>query len=187
MQTQTHLTKGDLQNGHHAHQLRFKNLFIDTNQELVVFMPASCHICKSEGFQALTRLSVSFSGSTIIAALNVTSDDLLNEGEISLSKSAIQKLKVKDTDLVHVAHMEPLQSMTHVRAKLYGNALNQQEYDNIIQDIADEKYSNIFLSSFIAACSGTNMKLEEICYLTVAMMRAGNKLEWGNEIIADKH
>ena len=102
------------------HSLLFKDLGIDTNQELVVFMPASCHVCKSEGFQALTRLSVSFNGSAIIAALNITTDGLLNEGEISLSKSAIQKLQVKDNDLLQVAHIEPLQSMKHVRAKLYG-------------------------------------------------------------------
>lgn len=174
-------------NQHTKHSLRFRNLGIDTNQELVVFMPASCHVCKSEGFQALTRLSISFNGFSIIAGLNITSDGLLKEGEISLSKSAIEKLNVQDNDLLEVAHMEPLQSMTNVRAKLYGNTLHQQEYDAIIQDIADEKYSNIFLSSFVAACSGSNMKLEEICYLTTAMIKAGNKLEWGNEIIADKH
>lgn len=174
-------------NQHTKHSLRFRNLAIDTNQELVVFMPSSCHVCKSEGFQALTRLSISFNGSTIIAALNITSDGLLNEGEISLSKSAIQKLNVREGDLLQVTHIKPLQSMTNVRAKLYGNTLNQQEYDDIIQDIADEKYSNIFLSSFVAACSGTNMKLEEICYLTMAMIKAGNKLKWENEIIADKH
>ncbi len=172
---------------HTKHSLHFRDLGIDTNQEHVVFMPASCHVCKSEGFQALTRLSVSLNGVTIIAALNITNDGLLKEGEISLSKSAIHKLNVQDNDLLHVAHMEPLQSMRNVRAKLYGNRLNQDEYDNIIQDIADEKYSNIFLSTFIAACSATNMKLEEICYLTMAMIKAGNKLEWKNEIIADKH
>ncbi len=172
---------------HTKHSLIFKDIGIDTNQELVVFMPASCHVCKSEGFQALTRLSISFNGSVIIAALNITNDGLLNEGEISLSKSAIQKLNVQENDLLNVAHVEPLQSMTHVRAKLYGNTLNQQQYDEIIQDIAAEKYSNIFLSSFIASCSGTNMKLEETCFLTEAMIKAGNKLEWGNEIIADKH
>ncbi|MGL1400034.1 hypothetical protein ACSTI4_23860, partial [Vibrio parahaemolyticus] len=71
------------------------NLGIDTNQELVVFMPASCHVCKSEGFQALTRLSISFHGFSIIAGLNITSDGLLKEGEISLSKSAIEKLNVQ--------------------------------------------------------------------------------------------
>ena len=174
-------------NQHTNHSLLFRDIGIDTNQELVVFMPASCHVCKSEGFQALTRLSISFNGSAIIAALNITSDGLLKEGEISLSKSAIQKLNVHDNDLLDVAHVEPLQSMTNVRAKLYGNTLNQQQYDEIIQDIAAEKYSNVFLSSFVVACSGNNMKLEEICSLTLAMIKAGNKLEWGNEIIADKH
>ncbi|WP_460557057.1 thymidine phosphorylase family protein [Ferruginibacter profundus] len=172
---------------HTKHSLLFRDLGIDTNQELVVFMPASCHVCKSEGFQALTRLSVSLNGVTIIAALNIINDGLLKEGEISLSKSAVQKLNVQDNDLLQVDHTKPLQSMRNVRAKLYGNRLNQDEYDNIIQDIADEKYSNIFLSTFVAACSGTNMKLEEICYLTKAMIKAGNKLEWKNEIIADKH
>lgn len=167
--------------------LLFKDLGIDTNQELVVFMPSSCHLCKSEGFQALTRLSVSFNGSTIIATLNVTSDDLLNEGEISLSKSAILKLKVLDNNFLQVAHLEPLHSMTHVRAKIYGNALNQQQYEEIIQDIAAEKYSNIFLSSFVTACSGPHMRLEELRSLTAAMIKAGNKLQWKNEIIADKH
>ena len=174
-------------NQHTNHSLLFRDIGIDTNQELVVFMPASCDVCKSEGFQALTRLSISFNGSAIIAALNITSDGLLKEGEISLSKSAIQKLNVHDNDLLYVEHVEPLQSMTNVRAKLYGNTLNQQQYDEIIQDIAAEKYSNVFLSSFVAACSGNNMKLEEICSLTLAMIKAGNKLEWGSEIIADKH
>ena len=174
-------------NQHTRHTLLFRDIGIDTNQELVVFMPASCHVCQSEGFQALTRLSISLNGSAIIAALNILSDGLLKEGEISLSKSAILKLKVQHNDLLQVAHIEPLQSMAYIRAKLYGNALNQQQYDKIIQDIAAEKYSNIFLSSFVAACSGTNMKLEEICYLTVAMIKAGNKIEWKNKIVADKH
>lgn len=174
-------------NSHIRHLLQFRDLGIDTNCEFVVFMPASCHICKSEGFQALTRLSISFNKTTLIAELNITNGGLLNEGEISLSKSAIQKLGVKENDLLKVTHIDSLKSMSHVRAKLSGNALNQQEYDEIIKDIADERYSDIFLSSFVAACSGSNMKLDEICFLTKSMIKAGSKLDWGNEIIADKH
>lgn len=172
---------------HNTHLLKFKSLGIDTNQELVVFMPAGCHVCKSEGFQALTRVTVSFNSKSIIAAINVINDGLLEEGAISLSESAAGKLEVRENDLLQVTHVEPLSSMRHVRSKLYGNALDQQACNEIIRDIADEKYSNIFLSSFVAACSGKNMKLEEICYLTKAMVDAGNKLYWGNGTIADKH
>jgi len=172
-------------NQHTKHSLLFRDLGIDTNQEHVVFMPASCHVCKSEGFQALTRLSISLNRSTIVATLNIVSSDLLKEGEISLSKSAIQKLKVKDSDLLEVSHIEAFNSMKHVQKKLNGNSLNEREYDDIIRDIASQKYSNIFLSSFVAACSGENLNKEEIYFLTLAMMKAGNKLEWENEIIAD--
>lgn len=170
---------------HITHALLFKDLGIDTNQEFVVFMPSSCHICKSEGFQALTRLSVSLNRSTIVATLNIISSDLLKEGEISLSKSAMQKLKVKGNDLLEVLHIETQNSMTHVKEKLNGNPLNEWQYNDIIKDIAAQKYSNILLSSFIAACSGENLNMEEISFLTLAIMQAGNKVEWENEIIAD--
>lgn len=174
-------------NHHTLHALCYRDLGIDTNQELVVFMPASCHVCRSEGFQALTRVKVLYNNQCIIAALNVTNDGILKEGEISLSISAAKKLGVQQGEMLNVGHVELLHSMAHVRAKLYGNELNQQQYDEIIRDIVDEKYSNIFLASFIAACSGNNMNREEICFLTRAMINAGNKLEWGIPVIADKH
>ena len=176
-----------MEHTHNTHLLQFKPLGIDTNQELVVFMPASCHVCKSEGFQALTRVTVSFNNKSIIATLNVTNDGLLQEGEISLSESAIKKLNIQEGGLLEISHAELPQSMSHVRSKLYGNVLDQQAYIEIIRDIVDEKYSNIFLSSFVSACSGDNMNMEEICFLTRAMIDAGNKLYWGKGVIADKH
>lgn len=172
---------------HIAHQLVFKDLKIDTNQELVVFMPADCHVCRSEGFQALARVTVSMDTMSVIATLDVTGNGLLKEGEISLSESAKNKLGCKDGDLLSVTHFQPLHSMEYVRAKIYGNSLNQSAFDEIITDIADEKYSNIFLSSFVTACSEKNMSKEEVCFLTKAMMNVGNRLNWGKEIIADKH
>lgn len=187
MQTQIYPQKLQHHNGHHTHQLIFKNLFIDTNQELVVFMPRSCHVCKSEGFQALTRLTVTLNGNNIVADLNVTEDGLLKEGEISLSLSAIKKLGCVEGDALEVTHFQPLHSMTHVRSKIYGKKLDQKAYAEIIKDIAEEKYSNVFLSSFVTACSGNNMSMQEICYLTKAMIESGNRLTWDLDIIADKH
>jgi thymidine phosphorylase len=170
---------------HIKHTLLFKDLGIDTNQEFVVFMPSSCHVCKLEGFQALTRLTISLNRSTIVATLNIISSDLLKEGEISLSTKAIEKLKVKDNDLLQVSPVEILNSMKHVKEKLNGSPLNECQFNEIMKDISAQKYSNIFLSSFVAACTGDNVNMEEIYFLTQAMTRAGNILKWENEIIAD--
>lgn len=171
----------------HTHLLKYKELAIDTNQELVVFMPADCTLCKAEGFHALTRVAVSFNGHTIHAALNVTHNGLLHEGEIGLSLQAEHKLGVRENDKLRVEHLEPVNSISHVRRKLYGQPLDQKAYNSIVNDIVAEKYSNVYLSAFVAACSGNKMSKEEICYLTRAMIQAGNKLEWNEDVVADKH
>lgn len=172
---------------HSLHLLKYKPLEIDTNQEMVVFMPADCTLCKSEGFHALTRVAVSFNGTTIHAALNVTHNGLLSEGEIGLSLSAEHKLGVKENEKLRVEHLETVHSVSHVRRKLFGQPLDQKAYNSIINDIVAEKYSNVQISAFVAACSGNKMQTEEICYLTKAMIQAGNRLEWNEDVIADKH
>ncbi|OJW81500.1 MAG: thymidine phosphorylase [Bacteroidetes bacterium 46-16] len=171
----------------HSDDLYYRDIWIDTNQELVIYMPESCDVCKSEGFQALTRVEVWFGAKSIIAALNITQDGLLGNGEVALSLSAKKKLNVKDGDLLKVRHTDPLVSIGYIRAKLYGNALDQAAYDAIIRDIADEKYSNVFITAFVSACSGRNMSIEEICYLTQAMINVGNRMSWDKEVVADKH
>lgn len=169
------------------HILQYKELGIDTNQELVVYMPRNCHVCRAEGFQALTRLNVSGNGKTIVANLNISDNGLLKEGEIGLSFSAAEKLGITHVEALNVSYVQPLHSMSFVRAKIFGKELTQQACREIISDITEEKYSNIFLASFITACSGGNMTVQEICFLTEAMIASGNRFSWGKEIVADKH
>lgn len=172
---------------HQMHILQYKELGIDTNQELVVYMPRNCHVCRAEGFQALTRLNVSGNGKTIVANLNISDNGLLKEGEIGLSFSAAEKLGITHGEALNVSYVQPLHSMSFVRAKIFGKELTQQACREIISDITEEKYSNIFLASFITACSGGNMTVQEICFLTEAMIASGNRFSWGKEIVADKH
>lgn len=77
--------------------------------------------------------------------------------------------------------------MHDVRAKIYENRLNEDSFQRIIQDIKDEKYSNIEIASFITACSGDHLNLEEIKSLTNAMIKAGLVLKWKNHPVVDKH
>ena len=168
----------------HLHRLKW--LGIDTQQELVVFMSRNCNVCRAEGFQALTRLMITHHSEAVIATLNVVDSDILRQDEIGLSESAWKKLNAAEGHLVAVSHLPPLHSMSHVRAKIYGRQLDQQSFSEIINDITAEKYSNVFLSAFVSACSG-KMNTDEICFLTRAMIESGNKMVWPEKIIADKH
>ena len=74
--------------------LKYKHLGIYTQNENVVYMREDCHVCISEGFEALTRIRVSMANRSIIASLNVINSEILLPNEIGLSDAAAKKLKV---------------------------------------------------------------------------------------------
>src|SRR3546814_3565610 len=65
--------------------------------------------------------------------------------------------------------------------------LDYLAYNEIITDIVQGNYSNIDLTAFITACAGNRMDLDEITYLTKAMIASGMQLHWNKEIVVDKH
>ena len=170
-----------------SQQLIIKDLGIDTYNENILFLKADCTICKSEGFTALTRLEVYRNGNHIVATLNIIHSDLLKDCEASLSSNAMKKLDLKNGDAISIAHLHSIESLSLVRAKIYKKELNENAFKEIINDVVEGHYSNIELAAFVSACAGDNLTVKEICYLTKAMINVGNKIEWGNKLIFDKH
>ena len=169
-------------------KLKVKILGIETQHEHIVFMRDDCHVCTSEGFQALTRLKLYNGSNSLVASLNVvTNKSLLEEGEIGLSNSAAESLYVKDGEIIELTHLPPINSLSHVRSKVYGNKLDSKQMNAIVEDIVKENYSNVHLAAFITACVGKNMDIDEIVYLTKAMINTGKKISWWSDIVVDKH
>ena len=167
--------------------LKYKTLGIYTQNENVVYMRKDCHVCISEGFEALTRIRVSNMSTSVIASLHIITSDVLRQGEIGLSQIAAKKLKVSNGETLYVSHLEPIESLSFVRAKIYNQRLDYKAYKDIITDIIEGDYSNIHLSAFITACAGDRMDLNEISDLTKAMITSGKQLNWNKEIVVDKH
>jgi thymidine phosphorylase len=167
--------------------LKYKHLGIYTQNENVVYMREDCHVCVSEGFEALTRIRISNASTSIVASLNILNSDILMPNEIGLSDSAAEKLNVSPNETLYVSHLEPIESLSHVRAKIYNQKLDYNAYNEIITDIVQGDYSNIHLSAFITACAGGRMDINEISDLTKAMIVSGKQLDWNKEIVVDKH
>ena len=55
-------------NGAH-NRLRLERAGIDTYQQPVVYMHRDCHVCRSEGFAALTRVRVRSGDRELVATL----------------------------------------------------------------------------------------------------------------------
>jgi thymidine phosphorylase len=172
---------------HQANSLILKRLGIDTHQEAVVYMRADCPICRSEGFQAHSRVQVITPHRTIIATLNMIHDSLLSHHEAGLSEAAWKRLSPQEGETAFFAHAPSVTSLSAVRAKLYGHRLSDESLQAIIQDVVGGKYTDIELSSFISACVGDRLDRQEIIGLTKAMIQAGEKIHWEHPLIVDKH
>lgn len=172
---------------HQSNKLIFKRLGIHTQHEHFAYMREDCHVCISEGFEALTRIRITNGKKSIVASLNVIRSEILEPGEISLSESAIASLGVKEGETITASHLHPINSLSYVRSKIYGNTLSPEELKEIVQDIVYGNYSNIHLSAFITACAGNRMETEEIISLTQAMIVSGQRIKWNGKMIVDKH
>lgn len=168
-------------------RMRLVRLGIDTQQELIVYIPNDCLICKSEGFETQTQVIVSVNGYSIVATLNVIYSEILKAGEISLSESAWKKMNLKEGDLVSLSHLHPIKSLEYVRAKIYGHALNQDQFNAIFNDIVAGNFANLQIASFVTACAHDNLSIDELAYMTRAMIDSGSKIYWDSPIVVDKH
>lgn len=170
-----------------VHALRMRRMGIDTYLEPVVYMRRDCHICRSEGFEAYSRVEVWRGNKRIVATLNVADTHLLGQDEAGLSEAAWRTLGGHDGDHVKLFHPAPVQSFSHVRAKIYGTPITSEGANAIIGDIVGGRYSDIELAAFIATCAGNRMDIAETTSITRAMIDAGKRLQWNVRPVVDKH
>ena len=168
-------------------QLRGRRIGVDTQNEAVVFMHKECSVCRSEGFTAHTRILLRAGERRVIATLYQVTSDLIAHDEAALSESAWTRLGLRDGEIITVSHPDPVESMSHVRSRIYGQELGATALQSIIADVVDGKYSDIHLSSFITACATRPLDSREILALTKAMVDAGDRLSWNSGVVVDKH
>ena len=155
----------------------YRDLGIETLHEHMIYLRHDSEICISEGFQALTRVIVTCGKRSLIASIQViTSSRLLDPGEVGLSNSAAKELKVKDGDQLEISHLSTINSLRHVRSKIYGNPLSDKQFSEIIKDIVRGFYANVHLSAFLTSCAGDSLSTDEILGLTRAMIDARDQL-----------
>ena len=167
--------------------LEARRLRLETQHEPIVLVHVACPIARSEGFTARAQVELQADGRTAIATLYQVSDGFLGAHEIGLSEIVWQRLGVADGTAVSIRHPQPLESMSAVRAKLYGHKLEPRRIRSIVSDISRERYSDVELAAFIAAFSSQPADLSEMVALTRAMVEVGDRLEWPSPVIADKH
>ncbi len=168
--------------------LKIRRVGIDTYHENVAYLNRDCEVYRAEGFQALSKILVSTNGFKILAVLNVVDDSsLVQTGEIGLSEQAFSQLNASEGSLITVEHAEPPESMDAVRRKINGERLGQADFNNIAEDIVNSRYSKMEMAAFLVATGQNNLDRDELLYLTRAMLDSGERIDWDEALVADKH
>lgn len=161
---------------------------IDTYRQAIIYMREDCHLCRAEGFAALTRVRVQLGSRSLVATLNVvTTTDWLPHETAALSDAAWQTLGATTGDMAILAHPETPASESLIRRKVYGDRLDAASMRAIVGDVVAHRLSDLDLAAFITACAGDRLDLEETIDLTRAMQDGGVSLDWGSGPVLDKH
>src|SRR5690349_11041158 len=145
--------------------VRLKRIGIDTHEEPIVYLRADCHVCRSEGFSAHSRVMITTARASIIATLNIVRDDFVLGTEAGLSEAAWQLLDAEPGQLACLSHPKPVESLGAVRAKIFGHAFQDEQLGRILEDMEAGRYTDIELSAFLTACAAAGMNLDEVVAL----------------------
>lgn len=168
-------------------RLRVTRAGIDTYQQPVVYMHRDCAVCRSEGFAAMTRVRLDVGGHSLVATLNVVVSDRVDLDEVALSEVAWALLDPTPGALARVSHAEPATSAGALRAKVFGARLDDEQYSALVQDVMASRLSDLELAAFVTASAGDRLDHAETTALTRAMIAVGQRLEWGDGPVLDKH
>ena len=134
------------------------------------------------------RIKIKYKKNSAICILDIAySKRQVQVGKIILYIESIDKLRVKNNEIVEIEVAKAPESLKLIKKKLSGKKLNKKEYLTIISDIVDDNLSDIELTYFIAACSAHNLTLTEVKYLINAIVSTGLIIKPNSKIILDKH
>jgi thymidine phosphorylase len=167
--------------------IKARRIGLDTQSEAIVLLRSDSAVCRSEGFSAQTRILLRARGRKVVATLFPVTSDVVACDEAGLSDSAWLRLGLQDGDTISIEHLEPVESLSLLRSRVFGHELSENSFRAIIRDIVDGLYSNIHIASFLTACAAAPLSEKEILGLTRAMVDAGERLSWPDSIIVDKH
>jgi thymidine phosphorylase len=169
-------------------RLSLRRVLIDTYHENVAYLHRDCEVYRAEGFKALSKVEVRTNGQSVLATLNVVDDaGIVACGELGLSQAAFCQLGSDERQTVTIAQAEPPASIGALRRKLGGERLALDDLRAIVRDITDHHYSKIELTAFVVATHRDELDREEVLFLTQAMVEAGQRLDWQEPRVVDKH
>lgn len=140
----------------------------------------------SLGVKALDRVELSAGNRKAVAIVRVA-EHFVNPGEIGLYGGVDERLELKLGGRVKVLPSSQPESLTAIRKKLSGNVLKAPEIKSIVDDVTNNRLSDVEITAFVTALYNHGMIMSEVAALSSSMASAGMRLRLSKKKIYDKH
>ena len=169
-----------------AGALKARFVGLDTFRENVVILARGSRVLRPERLRGSRRVEVRAGGVTLLASTIIGDDHLVADDEVGLPNPLFRRLGVAEGDCVQISPARRPDSLSAIRRKLDGAALEEAEFAAVARDLAAHRWSDMEVAAFLIACASF-MSPEETLGLTRGMIGAGRRLDWGARQVVDKH
>ena len=132
------------------------------------------------------RVSVRLKRSYIVATVQLTKE-IVERGYVGVTDLVAKELKISDGIEVEVYPVQKPRSIEFVKKKIYGEKLTRDEIYALISDVVKNTLNDVELAAFVIANQLAKMDLDEIEWMTRAMIETGDRLNFERGIVVDKH
>ncbi|HOB17863.1 MAG TPA: AMP phosphorylase [Candidatus Methanoculleus thermohydrogenotrophicum] len=116
-----------------------------------------------------------------------TTRSLIEPGVIGIYRPLISVLEASEGTPVEVRGAELPRSLAYIRKKMDGGRFTKDETLEIIKDIVDDTLSPGEITAYVTASYINGLDMDEVEYLTRAMVETGERLRFTRRPIVDKH
>ncbi len=138
------------------------------------------------GIRALERVELKFGKKRLVGIVNIA-EKFIRPGWIGLYGRLKDELKIREGEDIDVIPAAPPASLAYIKNKLAGKVLKAAEMSQIVQDIVDQKLSEIEMTSFVVSLHNYGLTMDEAAALSTAMAETGKILNIRGKTVYDKH
>lgn len=167
-------------------KLRVKNVDLSTGGPLIAVL--SEEDAKKLDLHALDRIKIRRLKikKEVVASVDISTKGV-KSGELGLFEEVLKKLDITSGVHVDIEVTHPPKSLEYIRKKLDGGTLTKKEISEIIDDIVNNRLSEVETTYLVAGAFTKGMTLKESADLTNVIVEQGRTLKLDHRIICDKH
>lgn len=121
-----------------------------------------------------------------IAIVDLT-EDYLEEGVLGTFRDLTDQMDLEEGQEVYLNPIGKPESVEHIKKKLEGGELSEDETSEIIDDVMEDKLSDIEMTAYVTCLYTQGMTEDETVHFTKSIVDSGDKLDFKSRRVMDKH